>query len=118
MISKYSDQKEKIKEKKLKEEEKKLIGNKTRKIIVRDIIIVLLIALIGYLAYCLYDLDFHNIKTIVTNKEKIDKVIASNNDNRVEIVNNIIENNTKNEEKQEMIDSVLSSLIIAEEGSY
>jgi len=104
--------------KKLKEEEKKLIGNKTRKIIVRDIIIVLLIALIGYLAYCLYDLDFHNIKTIVTNKEKIDKVIASNNDNRVEIVNNIIENNTKNEEKQEIKPEVKPSKYYIENYGY
>lgn len=85
---------------KLKDEEKKIIGNRTRKIIVRDIIIVLLIALIGYLAYCLYDLDFHNIKTIVTNKEKIVTAIEDK-DNKVETINTVTEDNTKKEEKIE-----------------
>lgn len=86
--------------KKLKDEEKKLIGNRTRKIIVRDIIIVLLIALIGYLAYCLYDLDFHNIKTIVTNKEKIITAIEDK-DNKIDTINAVTEDNTKKEEKIE-----------------
>lgn len=65
--------------KKMREEEKRFIGNKNRKIIVRDFIIIILLAVIGFLAYCLYDLDFYNIKTIVTNKEIIDNAIADKN---------------------------------------
>lgn len=92
--------------KKMREEEKKIIGNKNRKIITRDFIIILLIALIGFLGYCLYDLDFYNIKTIITNKEKIDNVIANNdlekNENTIK-EDNINNKEDKKEEKQEEV---------------
>lgn len=84
--------------KKIREEEKKIIGNKNRKIITRDFIIILLIALIGLLGYWLYDSDFHNIKTIITNKEKIDNVIASNT---LDVLNNTKNEDIAKEEKQE-----------------
>lgn len=91
--------------KKLREEEKKIIGNKNRKIITRDFIIILLLALIGFLTYCLYDLDFYNIKTIVENKEKIDNAIASNNlgqDNNV-VKDDETQKEEKKDEKQEEV---------------
>lgn len=103
--------------KKLREEEKKIIGNKNRKIIVRDFIIILLIAVIGFLAYCLYDLDFYNIKTIVNNKDKIDNAIANND---LEKVNNVIEedNNNNEEKKDEQKEEVKSSKYYIDNYSY
>lgn len=41
-------------------EAKKLIKGKTGKIIRRDIVILLLIVVIGYLGYCLYDIGYFN----------------------------------------------------------
>lgn len=97
--------------KKMREEEKKIIGSKNRKIITRDIIILLLIAIIGCLMYCLYDLDFYNIKTIVTNKEIIDNAIAgktnnddndSDNTTNSEAKDNTNEDNNAKEQKKEI----------------
>ncbi len=41
-------------------EAKKLIKGKTGKIIRRDFVIIILIAIIGYLGYCLYDIGYFN----------------------------------------------------------
>lgn len=54
--------------KRLKEEEKKINRGKTGKIIRRDIIIILLLAVIGYFGYCLFDVDYFNIRTKVIEK--------------------------------------------------
>ncbi len=103
--------------KRLREEEKKIVGNKNRKIITRDFIIILLLVLIGFLTYCLYDLNFYNIKTIVENKEKIDNVIASND---LEKVNNVIEeeHNNNEEKKDEQKQEVKSSKYYIDNYSY
>lgn len=61
--------------KRLKEEEKKINRGKTGKIIRRDIIIILLLAVIGYFGYCLFDVDYFNIRTKVVEK-------PSNSDNK------------------------------------
>lgn len=47
-------------QKRVEVEAKKLIRGKTGKIIRRDIVILLLIAIIGYLGYCLYDIGYFN----------------------------------------------------------
>lgn len=63
--------------KRLKEEEKKINRGKTAKIIWRDIIIVILLAIIGYFGYCLYDVDYFNIRT----KVEVPKEKEPTNDN-------------------------------------
>lgn len=75
--------------KRMKEEEKKIVRGKTGKIIRRDIIIIILLALIGYFGYCLYKVDYFNIRTKVVEKptEKEEK-----NDNN--------ETNKPSEEKE------------------
>lgn len=77
--------------KRMKDEEKKIVRGKTGKIIRRDIIIILLLALIGYFGYCLYEVDYFNIRTkeVETPKEKEDKKDNNNenpNDNQEPIV--------------------------------
>lgn len=49
-------------------EAKKLIKGKTGKIIRRDIVIIILIAIIGYLGFCLYDIGYFNRKLPVQNE--------------------------------------------------
>lgn len=73
--------------KRLKEEEKKMNRGKTAKIIWRDIIIVILLAVIGYFGYCLYDVDYFNIRTKVEDIPK-DKEPKSDNNNEPKEPNN------------------------------
>lgn len=70
--------------KRLKEEEKKFIRGKKGKIIRRDIFIILLIILICYLCCCLYDVNYKNIKTIITSNGnlELEKPPNSNNDEK------------------------------------
>lgn len=56
--------------KRMKEEEKKITRGKTGKIIRRDIAIILLLGVIGYFGYCLYDIDYFNIRTKVVVENK------------------------------------------------
>jgi len=69
--------------KRMKEEEKKIVRGKSMKIIRRDILIILLLALLGYFGYCLYKVDYFNIRTkiVETPKENEDKK-DNNNDNK------------------------------------
>lgn len=53
----------------MKEEEKKFIRGKNAKIIKRDIFIIILIAIIGYFSYCLYDIDYFNFKISESNEK-------------------------------------------------
>ena len=78
--------------KRLKEEEKKLNRGKTGKIITRDIIIILLLAVIGYFGYCLYDIDYFNIRT---------KVVDKNNNNQKD--NQTSDKNNNNQENQKLV---------------
>lgn len=48
--------------KRMKEEERKIVRGKTGKIIRRDLFIIILIAIIGYFGYCLYKVDYFNIR--------------------------------------------------------
>ena len=77
--------------KRMKEEEKKLSRGKTGKIIRRDIIIILLLGVIGYFGYCLYDVDYFNIRT---------KVVDKTSDNKKD---DEIKNNDKEEDNNEPI---------------
>ncbi len=77
--------------KRMKEEEKKLSRGKTGKIIRRDIIIILLLGVIGYFGYCLYDIDYFNIRT---------KVVDKTSDNKKD---DEIKNNDKEEDNNEPI---------------
>jgi hypothetical protein len=77
--------------KRMKEEEKKLSRGKTGKIIRRDIIIILLLGVIGYFCYCLYDVDYFNIRT---------KVVDKTSDNKKD---DEIKNNDKEEDNNEPI---------------
>lgn len=43
---------------------------KTGKIIRRDIIIIILLAIVGYFGYCLYDVDYFNIRTKIVETPK------------------------------------------------
>lgn len=58
---KVSEQVEVSVERRMKEEEKKFVKGKNAKIIRRDLVIILLVALVGYLSYCLYDVDYFNL---------------------------------------------------------
>lgn len=54
--------------KKMKEEEKRIIRFKNAKIIRRDILILILLAGLGYCFYCLYQIDYFHIRTKVIYK--------------------------------------------------
>lgn len=56
--------------KRLKDEEKRIMRGKTGKIIRRDIIIIILLAIVGYFGYCLYDVDYFNIRTKIVEAPK------------------------------------------------
>lgn len=56
--------------KRLKDEEKRIMRGKTGKIIRRDIIIIILLAIVGYFGYCLYDVDYFNIRTKIVETPK------------------------------------------------
>ena len=77
----------------MKEEEKKLSRGKTGKIICRDIIILLLLAVIGYFGYCLYDVDYFNIRT---------KVVDKTSDNKKD---DEIKNNDKEDNNEPVVDT-------------
>ncbi len=74
--------------KRIKEEEKKLIRGKTGKIIRRDIIIILLLALIGYFGYCLYKVDYFKIKTKIVETPKENENKNDHNNDIKEPTNN------------------------------
>ncbi len=77
--------------KRMKEEEKRIVRGKSGKIIRRDIIIILLLAVIGYFGYCLYDVDYYHIRTKEVEKKE---PVKENNEN-----NNQIDNNDKENDK-------------------
>ena len=79
--------------KRMKEEEKKLSRGKTGKIIRRDIIIILLLGVIGYFCYCLYDVDYFNIRT-----KLVDKVNDNKKDDK-------IKNNDKKDNNEPVVDT-------------
>lgn len=79
--------------KRMKEEEKKLSRGKTGKIIRRDIIIILLLGVIGYFGYCLYDVDYFNIRT---------KVVDKTSDNKKD---DEIKNNDKEDNNEPVVDT-------------
>lgn len=79
--------------KRMKEEEKKLSRGKTGKIICRDIIILLLLGVIGYFGYCLYDVDYFNIRT---------KVVDKTSDNKKD---DEIKNNDKEDNNEPVVDT-------------
>lgn len=79
--------------KRMKEEEKKLSRGKTGKIIRRDIIIILLLGVIGYFGYCLYDIDYFNIRT---------KVVDKTSDNKKD---DEIKNNDKEDNNEPVVDT-------------
>lgn len=58
---KVSEQVEVSVEKRMKEEEKKFVRGKNAKIFRRDLVIIILLAIVGYFSYCLYDVDYFNI---------------------------------------------------------
>ncbi len=49
--------------KRMKEEERRILRGKNGKIIRRDIMIILLIGIIGYFGYCLYQVDYFKLNT-------------------------------------------------------
>lgn len=65
----------------MKEEEKRILRGKNGKIIRRDILILILIAIISYFSYCLYKVDYFHIRTIkeeAKTEEKIPENPANN----------------------------------------
>ena len=68
IYNKIDDQIEIRVNKKMKEEEKRILRSKSLKLFRKNILIILLIIIVLYLSYCLYEMDFHNIKTIIENK--------------------------------------------------
>lgn len=71
MTSRFEDQIEVNVGKKVRDVERKVIGIKNGKIFRRDILIILLVVLVGFLAYCLYDVNYYNIKTFIDSKGEI-----------------------------------------------
>lgn len=74
--------------KRMKEEEKKILRGKNSKIIRRDILIIILLLIVGYFGYCLYKVDYFHIRTI-----EIEPNTKDTNENT-----EIIEEETKEEE--------------------
>lgn len=52
----------------MREEEKRLVRGKNAKIIKRNILITILLVIVGYLAYCLYSVDYFKLNKIEENK--------------------------------------------------
>lgn len=75
-------------------EAQKLIRGKTGKIIRRDIVIILLIAIIAYLGYCLYDIGYFNknlpVQTEVVESSKQEEV--KNKDYYIKNYGDLVEN--------------------------
>lgn len=59
--------------KRMKEEEKKFVRGKNAKIIRRDVLILFLVLLAGYLVYCLYEIDYFHIGVREPNTPIVDK---------------------------------------------
>lgn len=74
--------------KRMKEEERRIVRGKTGKIIRRDLFIIILIAVIGYFGYCLYKVDYFNIRVkpaeptpnVKDDKPQEDNPIPDNNE--------------------------------------
>lgn len=60
-------------ERRLKEEEKRLAKRQTFRIIRLNIIILILLAIVCYFGYCLYQVDYFNLRTKVIEPTPIDK---------------------------------------------
>ncbi len=80
LTSLISDQVEFQVQKRMRCEEKKLVRGKNRKIIFRDIIILLLLAIIIYFAYCLYQVDYFKLRTKVITTTQSNEVVTINHD--------------------------------------
>ena len=80
--NKVNEQIETSVNKRMKEEEKKLIKGKNVKIIKRDFFIIMLLILIGYFAYCLYDVDYFHIRTKIVEKEPDNSSDVDDKDNK------------------------------------
>lgn len=65
ITKKVDDQIELKVNKRMKEEEKKYARTQKFKIVRRNLIIIILLAVIGYFGYCLFDIDYFNIRTKV-----------------------------------------------------
>lgn len=74
--------------KRMREEEKKFVRGKNAKIFRRDILIIILIMVAGYFGYCLYDVDYFNLRGV-----KIIEKVTDNNQNT--------NNNDTEKEKEE-----------------
>jgi len=59
--------------KRMKEEEKKFVRGKNAKIIRRDVLILFLVLLLGYLIYCLYEIDYFHIGVSKQDNPVVDK---------------------------------------------
>lgn len=70
--------------KRMREEEKRILRGKNRKIIRLNILIILLIAIIGYFGYCLYDIDYFKIRKPIENDKVVDKKEESKDDQKTE----------------------------------
>jgi len=81
--------------KRLKEEEKKFVRGKTGKIIRRDILILLLVAIIGYFSYCLYQVDYFHIRTKVVDslKEPDNQDNQNSQDNSQDTTESVLHDN-------------------------
>lgn len=93
IVSKIDEQIEFKVNKRMKEEEKKIVRGKNSKILRRDIVILALLALTTYFAYCLYKVDYFHIRTNI-----IYKPVEENKENSENNKNN---ENKPNEEKEE-----------------
>lgn len=105
--------------KRLKEEEKRIIRGKTAKIIWRDIIIILLLGVIGYFGYCLYDVDYFHIRTkvVLPNVKEPDK----DNDSEIKEPNNQepVEDNKPNSEYYiKNYSNLIDNLLINDEAVF
>lgn len=72
MISTMNDHIEINVGKRMKELEKRYVKGKNAKIFRRDMLIILLVAIIGYFGYCLYDVDYFHIR-MMPNSDTVDK---------------------------------------------
>lgn len=66
--------------KRMKEEEKKFVRGKNAKIFRRDILIIILLAVAGYFGYCLYDVDYFNIRKVKVEEKPTDNIKENTTD--------------------------------------
>lgn len=69
----------------MKEEEKRILRGKNGKIIRRDILILILIAIISYFSYCLYKVDYFHIRTIKETTQTEEKTPENSTNNEEEV---------------------------------